>query len=61
MVSVKDIKDTVVAEAAEVKARVDALEAKIAELVAANTDGATQAELMEIQEAVKGIFTPPTA
>lgn len=58
MVSVQDIKDAVKAEAAEVKARVDALEARIAELVAANTDGATQAELVEIQEAVQGIFTP---
>jgi BMFP domain-containing protein YqiC len=56
MATVQDVKDAVVAEAAEVKTRVDALEARIAELEAS---GATPEQLAELKTMVQGIFTAP--
>jgi len=60
MATVQDVKDAVAAEAVEVKARVDALEARIAELEAGGA-GATPEELDELKAMVQGIFTPPGA
>ncbi len=57
MATVDEIKATIAAEAAEVKTRLDALQAKIDELTAGGA-GATPEQLSELNELVKGIFTP---
>ncbi len=58
MATVQEVKDAVAAEAAEVKARLDALQARIDELIAQGSSGATPEQLEEIKTLVQGIFTP---
>ena len=58
MATKQEIMEAVTAEADEVKAHVDALDARIAELIAAG-GGATPADLDEILAGVRGIFTRP--
>lgn len=58
MATLQEVKDAVAEEAAEVKARVDALEARVAELIAQGENGASPEELEEIRTAVRNIFSP---
>ena len=60
MATVDEVKAAIAEEAAEVKARVDALDAQVVDLknqIAAGT-AATPAQLDEIIAGVRGIFTP---
>lgn len=57
MATLQDVKDAVAAEASEVAARVNALEARIVELEAGG--GATPEQLEELKVMVQGIHTPP--
>lgn len=58
MATIQDLKDAVVAEQAEVKARVDELEAQVLALQNSGAGGATPEQLDEVMVAIKGIFTP---
>lgn len=58
MATIKDLKDAVAAERAEVKARVDELEAMVVDLQNGGTGGATPEQLEEVLVAIKDIFTP---
>lgn len=58
MATVQEVNEAIAAEAAEVKARFDVMEARIAELERAGA-GATPEQLTEILNGVRGIFTPP--
>jgi DNA-binding transcriptional MerR regulator len=57
MATLDEVKAAIANEGAEVKAKIDALEARIAELVEAQ-GGATPAQLDELLAGVQGIFTP---
>jgi len=63
MATLQELKDAVAAEAAEVKARVDALEAEVQSLkdIIAAGGTITEAQLDEVLVGVKGIFTAPAA
>lgn len=58
MATIQELKDAVVAEQAEVKARVDELEAQVLSLQNSGNGGATPEQLDEVLVAIKGIFTP---
>lgn len=60
MASIQDVKDAAVAEAAEVKASVDALKDQVQALKDQIAAGGTvtEAQLDEVVVAIKSIFTP---
>ena len=57
MATKQEVLDAVQAEAAEVAAKVTALQAKIDELIAGGAGAVTAADLDEIKAAVQAIFT----